>query len=325
MKRSHPGPAADFRPRWLSGSLGRAAADHPVVVLTGARQVGKATLLEKAEPTRHWKRVTFDDPETLGRGQRDPGSLWAGADRVVLAEVQRLPAVLSAVRKALDSHPGRMRFVLSASANLPLLCRFCERLGGRAAHLNLLPMATREILRRPPPDCLAEMLSGRFPREQRSGGSLDPFAAISRGFMPRLLALPTAAGRSRWWEGYDAAFLESELRDLSRQERPAGLRAVMRALARRAGQADGLARAARDCQLSRPALLRCLGLLETACLVDRLPPFAGGRSGREGRDPVPLWADPALAAHLAGLHDEASLKGAAQGAGLFANLVFHHL
>ncbi|MCX5794348.1 MAG: AAA family ATPase [Elusimicrobia bacterium] len=313
-------------PRWLAPALGRAVADHPVVVLTGARQVGKSTLLEHAEPTRRWKRVTFDDPDAIEQGRRDPAGLWAGADRVVLAEVQRLPAVLSAVKEALDARPGGMRFVLSASADLILMRRVCESLAARAAQLSLLPMASGEMLRRPPPSCLSEILSGRLPREQCSAAAAkDPFCAISRGFMPRFLSLPAAAARTRWWEGYIATCLECDLRDLSQAECPSEFRAVMEVLAARAGQVASPIAASRDAQVSPPRVRRCLRLLEAACLIDRLPAFAGDRPPRPNQAAKLLWVDPALAAHLAGLHDEAALRAAPQARGLFANLVFHHL
>lgn len=51
--------------RWLTPLLQRAIADHPVVVLTGARQVGKSTLLRHAEPFRNWRYQTLDNFDTL--------------------------------------------------------------------------------------------------------------------------------------------------------------------------------------------------------------------------------------------------------------------
>ena len=100
--------------------LQAACEAHPVVVLTGARQVGKSTLLRRAEPFSGWRYHTMDDFDTLRQVRENPASLWAGAHEVVLDEVQKAPELLPAIKRAVDEQPGRYRFLLSGSANLLL-------------------------------------------------------------------------------------------------------------------------------------------------------------------------------------------------------------
>jgi len=71
--------------------------DHPVVVLTGARQTGKSTLLQQELPFHNWHQVDLDDLDILQQAQEDPASLWAGRDRIVIDEVQRVPTLLPGV------------------------------------------------------------------------------------------------------------------------------------------------------------------------------------------------------------------------------------
>jgi hypothetical protein len=75
-----------FRHRWITGQLQEAARDHPVVVLTGARQVGKSTLLRHAEPFRSWRYRSMDDMDVLAQARTDPAALWAGTEAAVLDE-----------------------------------------------------------------------------------------------------------------------------------------------------------------------------------------------------------------------------------------------
>jgi len=316
----------DFLPRWLAPQLGRAAAEHPVVVLTGARQVGKSTLLRHEKPTRNWKYVTLDNLDALRQGERDPAGLWAGADHVILDEVQRLPSILSAVKQAVDEHPRKMRFVLSGSANLLLMRHVSESLAGRAVYLTLLPMTTGEMHREGPPAVVEAVLDGNFPREETlATHAPDPISAISRGFMPGLLSLPTAESRTRWWEGYAATYLERDLRQLSQVESLSDFRTVMEVLALRCGQLVNQTHVARDSRVSQATVHRYLNLLETTCLIDRLPAFARNRTTRLIKAPKLHWIDPALAAYLGGLHDEASIKASREAGALFENLIFHHL
>ena len=151
--------------RWLTPLLRTAVDEHPVVVLTGARQVGKSTLLRQAEPFAHWRYRTMDDFDALRQASEHPAGLWAGATEIVLDEVQKAPQLLAAVKKTVDEQPGRMRFVLSGSANLLLMRQVGESLAGRAVYFVLNPMALGEISRQPPTSLLGEALNGQWPGE----------------------------------------------------------------------------------------------------------------------------------------------------------------
>ena len=67
-----------YRERWLTPLLQDAIKDHPVIVLTGARQVGKSTLLFNAEPFRNWRFHTLDDFDVLGNGFGGVGCIGFG-------------------------------------------------------------------------------------------------------------------------------------------------------------------------------------------------------------------------------------------------------
>lgn len=326
MNNKHSNTDSYFLPRWVAPQLERAVEDHSIVVLTGARQVGKSTLLRHEEPTRHWKYITLDSMDAMRQGERDPEGLWAGADHVILDEVQRLPGVLSAVKQAVDDHPRKMRFVLSGSANLLLMRQVSESLAGRAVYLTLLPMTAGEIHGRPRPAMLEDVLQGRFPREGTLPAHAEaPLTTLAKGFMPSLLALSSAESRTRWWEGYAATYLERDLRQLSQIESLSDFRTVMEVLALRCGQLINQTAVARDSHVSQPSVHRYLNLLETTCLIDRLPAFARNRTTRLIKAPKLHWLDPALAAYLGGLHDEAQLSASREAGALFESMVFHHL
>ena len=296
------------------------------MVLTGARQVGKSTLLRHEEPTKHWKYLTLDSMDALRQGERDPAGLWAGENRVILDEVQRLPGILSAVKRSVDEDPRGMRFVLSGSANLLLMRQVSESLAGRAVYLTLLPMTAGEIRRRPPPSVVEDVLAGRFPGECELPGRAEaPLSTLAKGFMPSLLTLASAESRTRWWEGYAATYLERDLRQLSQVESLSDFRTVMEVLALRCGQLVNQTEVARDSGVSQATVHRYLNLLETTCLIDRLPAFARNRTTRLIKATKLHWLDPGLAAYLGGLHDEESLKASREAGALFETMVFHHL
>ena len=315
-----------YLPRWLTANLRQASQDHPVVVLTGARQVGKSTLLRNAEPFAAWRFHTLDDFDTLRQAREEPQGLWAGAEQVILDEVQKAPNLLSAVKQAVDQHPGRYRFVLSGSANLLLLKQVSESLAGRAVYLVLHPMTLGEIHQTLPNTLLARALVGDWPEEQElSLAPPDPLPLLLRGFMPALLSLPSQAACSRWWDGYVTAYLERDLRQLSQIENLLDFRRLMELLALRCAQLLNQSSLAQDAGLSQPTAHRYINLLESTYLFERLSAYAASRSGRLVKSPKSLWNDPALAVFLSGYYDEKTLSRARELGSYFEAMIFHHL
>ncbi len=319
---SRPGT---YLPRWLTSHLRQATQDHPVVVLTGARQVGKSTLLRSAEPFASWRFRTMDDYDTLRQAQEDPQGLWAGATEVVLDEVQKAPGLLPAIKQAVDQQPGRHRFMLSGSANLLLLNQVSESLAGRAVYFVLYPMTCGELHQAPPTDLLDRLLGGQQPAEGIIDAPPDPASVLIQGFMPALLTLPSLDARIRWWNGYVAAYLERDLRQLSQIDNLVDFRRVMELLALRTGQLLNTSEVARDAQVSQSTAHRYANLLQATHLFERLPAYTKSHSQRLVKSPKAFWSDPALAIFLAGYYDEDSLREAKELGAFFEAMIYHHL
>jgi hypothetical protein len=318
-------PEFKYRERWITPLLQTAVAEHRVVVLTGARQVGKSTLLLNADPVKGWRYLSLDDFDVLRQAEEDPQALWAGADRVVIDEVQKAPALLPAVKQAVDRRPD-MRFVLSGSANLLLMQRVSESLAGRAVYFVLAPMTLGEMEGTPPPDILSQLLAGQWPGEASiAEPSPDPFTLMLRGFMPALLMLERPEAWVRWWEGYVATYLERDLRQISQIDSLLDFHRVMQFLALRNGQLLNQSEVARDARISQPTVHRYLNLLETTYLLERFPAYTVSRTTRLIKSPKLYWADPGLVAFLAGYHDRDALVQAREAGAFFETLVLHHL
>src|SRR5216683_2266550 len=134
----------DTLPRRLAGFLEQHLSAMPAVVLTGARQAGKSTLVQAlGGGRRYW---SLDDLEVRDAARRDPEQLLGGEAPVTLDEVQREPELLHAVKRAIDRRRVRGRYLLTGSANLLLMQGVSESLAGRASYLTLWPMTRREQL-----------------------------------------------------------------------------------------------------------------------------------------------------------------------------------
>lgn len=312
--------------RWITPSLQEASRDHAVIVLTGARQVGKSTLLLNAEPFREWRYHSMDDFDVLAQARRDPDALWAGTDRVILDEVQKAPDLLVAVKRAVDRNPGKYRFVLSGSTNLLLMKQVSESLAGRAVYFVLDPMALGELHQVQPPDILARLLVGDFLAEGNiPQAPPDPTDILMRGLMPSLLTLDSPQSWTRWWDGYVATYLERDLRQVAQIDALLDFRKTMELVALRSGQLLNQSEVSRDAQLSQPTVHRYLNLLETTNLFERLPAYTVSHTTRLLKSPKAFLNDPGLAVFLSGYYELDDLKKSREYGAYFETLIYHHL
>jgi len=104
------------------GPLLAALRDTPVVLLHGARQTGKSTLVQHIAATHHPSRyITLDDPVLLAAAREDTAGFLAGIDgAVVIDEVQRAPDLFLAIKAEVDRNRKPGRFLLTGSANVLL-------------------------------------------------------------------------------------------------------------------------------------------------------------------------------------------------------------
>lgn len=326
MNENHLDKKLHYRPRWLMPSISSAVKNHPVVVLTGARQVGKSTLLKHEKLFVSWKYLTFDDFNLIKQAETDSGSLWAETEHIILDEVQKVPKLLSLIKHAVDKEPLKKRFVLSGSANLLLMHKVGESLAGRAVYFPLLPMTEGEMSGKSAPDILSRLFEGKFPKQQvLNNGLKDLYAVLGRGFMPVFLKLNKKEEQLRWWEGYIATYLERDLRQLSQIESLPDFRRLMEAVALRSGQVFNQTEVSRDIGITQPTVYRYLNLLETTCLLKRVPAYSKNRTKRLLKSPKVYFIDPGLTSFLCGYFTEDALKSAKETGSIFEAMILLHL
>ena len=320
-------PRSLYKYRWLAPRLTQAANEHRVVILTGAKQAGKSTLFQQEKPFTHWLRIDLDDLGILEQAERDPASLWMGAKDVIIEEVQRSPGLLYVVKQAVDKARHGMRFVLSGSADLLPMHQVRETLVGRSAYFSLPPMGLGEMEERRPPKWFFKLFRGNMSslRDLKGVASKNTLDLMLRGFMPPLLYLKNPEAWLNWWEGYVTNYIERDLRQVSQIDSLTDFRRVMATLAVSSGQVLNQTQVARESGVSQPTVYRYISVLETSCLLERLPAFYASCTKRLAKSPKVFWLDPGLSTFLIGYHDTESISSARELDGLFETLVFLQL
>jgi len=298
-------------PRAAESTLERALETVPVVVVTGARQTGKSTLVRSARVLAGRPYLTLDDLSLRDQAVRDPDSLLARGPELILDEVQRVPELLLAVKRAVDEEGQRTRgrFVLTGSANLLLMHQVSESLAGRAYHVTLWPLTRRERMGLGRAGLWSDLLAAppeRWPELLGSShGRFEDWREAARlgGLPVPAHHLTSADQRALWFDGYVATYLERDLQVLASVESLGDFRRLMTATALRVGGILNQAEVARDVAISRPTAHRWLNLLEISYQLVRVPAYAVNRTKRLIKSPKIYWSDVALGLHMTGRTD----------------------
>lgn len=294
----------------------------PAVIVTGARQTGKSTLVERLVRGRR-RYSTLDDLDVLDAARRDPSVLLGGADPVTLDEVQREPNLLIAVKREIDRARRPGQFLLTGSANLLLMRRVSESLAGRASFLTLWPMTRSEQQGIGRCGRWDELFATPDSEWRALLGDAKPtpedWCEVARrgGFPTPALQLATNDERRIWFDGYVRTYLERDLQDLAVISGLPDFRRLMRAACLRMGQLVNQTELGRDVALPQPTVHRWLNLLETSYLLVRLPAYAVNRTKRLIKTSKIYWGDTGIAMHLAEVDEP--------GGAHLENLVLHDL
>ena len=292
---------AVFR-RHIAPQLIDALSDTPVVLLHGARQVGKSTQAQEVARGPHPARyLTLDDSTILAAAKSDPAGFIGGVQTpVVIDEVQRAPELFLPIKAAVDRNREPGRFLLTGSANVLLLPKLSESLAGRMEILTLWPLSHGEI----------EGVEGNFvdgvfapapPRPASVGIGRDELARrIVAGGYPEAV-LRAATRRPAWFRSYVTTILQRTVRDIADIERVHELPRVLSVLAARTGTLLNVADLSRTLGIPQTTLQRYLTLLQTAFLIQLVPAWTAKARKRLLKSPKILLVDTGLAAHLAGV------------------------
>lgn len=303
--RSREGELAgmDELPRRLEPVIRQALSGFRVVVVSGARQAGKTTLVRRTlDGAGTFARL--DHEATLRAALEDPAGFAAYGDTPrAIDEVQRAgEPLIRAIKGIVDDDAGRGQFLLNGSADFLTVPNISESLAGRAALLELWPFTQGELGGAPDgfleaafadPDLLVD--AGPSPL-----GLADYLERICAGGFPEP-ALMAPQMRGAWFRDYVRTVTQRDIKDLTGARRVRELPKLLSLLAARTSGELVTANLLRASDLgSRDTLEAYLGYLQMTYLVLLVPAWSRNLSAKIIRRPKAHLTDSGLAAHLLG-------------------------
>lgn len=286
--------------RHITNKILESLTDTPVFFLQGARQVGKSTLVQALSKAGHESEyLTLDDATILTAAQADPTGFIAGlSEPVIIDEVQRAPALLPAIKAAVDKERKPGRFILTGSANVLLLPKVSESLAGRMELHTLWPFSQGELGGR-----LETFVDRLFKEQLRKPELIDTFDIFEqamRGGYPEIQSRSQARQRD-WFGSYVTTILQRDVRDMANIQGLTELPQLLRLLAARSAQLLNYSDLARSMTIPQSTLKRYMALLEATFLVQLLPTWFTNTGKRLVKAPKLIMVDTGLMASLLGI------------------------
>jgi predicted AAA+ superfamily ATPase len=318
----------DYKHRHIEAQVKRLAQSFKIVLILGARQVGKSTLLKHLFPKS--KCIVFDPIEDLHNARKDPDLfLNAFPAPLILDEVQYAPELLSALKRRVDQSDAKGQYFLTGSQNLNVLKAVAESMAGRVGVLHLDPMTPLEMLDLGTqkgwlssylknPDSLLQ-------KEGRALQELQPFTrTLWRGSMPAALELQDE-DIPIFYKSYFATYIERDIRtleniqDLGRFDQFMGLAAMMTA------QELNKSQIGRELGISPPTAEKWLHLLNYTYQWFELPPFFNNSIKRLSGKKKGFFKDTGLVCYRQRISSPEALAISPQLGHIFETWVVSHI
>lgn len=303
--------------RAITGILKRRLSTSRCLLLTGARQVGKSTLIKHTFP--EYNRSNFDDRLTRIQAKEEPKLFFMNNPRpLFIDEVQKESSIFEEIKLIVDGSEQRGQFILSGSQKLDLMKGVSESLAGRVSIMELGGLSLREIFNisfnrhfLPTGDYISE-------REKELVHYEDIWEIIHKGSYPELYDI------DREWQdfysSYVATYLERDINELITTDSLTFMK-FLTAVAARTGELLNYANIAGEIGVSEPTVKNWISILERTGIIFVLQPFSSSALTRTIKTPKVYFRDTGLACYLTRWLTADALKNSAVAGNIFETFV----
>jgi len=286
-------------PRHLRPFIEEAIVDTPVVVIQGARQVGKSTLAQEIAKRAGGMYLSLDDEVQRSAAMRDPVTFVDRGQQsmLVIDEVQRVPSLVLAIKASVDRDRRAGRFLLTGSADL-LRLPHGDSLAGRAESIELFGLSQGE--RRDHRERFIDrLLDGDLMIDAPTGvGRSAVLEMACAGGYPEASSRPPGRRRAAWFASYAARITERDAGDVSRLRLLSALPDILVAMAALSAESISVPTIARAASIADSTLPPYLDLLDALYLTRRIPLWSNNYAARARRSQRSIVLDSGLAAAL---------------------------
>lgn len=308
--------------RNLENIVNQVTKEYPVVLVTGPRQVGKTTMLQKLMEGTGRGYVTLDDLNERNVAKNDPELfLQLHKPPILIDEVQYAPELFSYIKISVDKNREPGLFWLTGSQVFKLMRGVQESLAGRVAVLSLTSLSQAEIsggAAEPFTVDLEALTMRKAGRKEADAGEI--FERIYRGSMPAIIN-GTNSNSQIFYGSYVSTYIERDVRELSESIDALKFLRFITAVAARCGQMVNVAEIAADADINQVQAKGWLGILETLGIIFYLHPYSNNLLKRLVKTPKLYFYDTGLVCYLTKWSSAETLESGAMNGAILENYV----
>lgn len=304
--------------RTMEEKLSYLAEHFPVVIVCGARQVGKTTLLKQMQEKKgNLQYVTLDYPRIRSLAKEDPELfLQQYQPPVIIDEIQYAPELLPYIKIRVDKGGLHGQYYLTGSQMFHMMRNVSESLAGRVGILSMYSLSRAEIEGR----ASVPFLPDKIEVTESDDTITDIFEKIYRGGMPRM-ATDKELLPEDYFGAYMQTYLERDIRDLIAVKDENKFLKFLSCAAARTSQELNLADIAKDVEIDRKTADGWLSIIVSSGLVYLLNPYAGNVIKRIVKRPKLYFMDTGLACYLSLWNNPKALELSAMAGAMFETYV----
>lgn len=290
------------------------------ILVTGARQVGKTTMLKNIKPDINY--ITLDDM-ILNQAAVEEPDLFLKSNKapIIIDEVQRAPDLLRYIKIQVDNSEEKAQYYLTGSQKFNLMQNVTESLAGRIGILNLLGLSLREIkdINFNEPFLPTEEYLNNRRKFEREVAYDEIWDIIHKGSMPALYQ--NESDVDMFYSMYVNTYIEQDVRNLTQVGDILSFLKFMTAIASRIGQLLNLNSIANEVGITIPTAQRWLSILVASNIVYILEPYYNNIMKRAVKTPKIYFLDTGLAAYLTKWKTSEVLEAGTMSGNFFENYV----
>ncbi|MEM6812752.1 MAG: ATP-binding protein [Pseudomonadota bacterium] len=311
--------------RTLEKIVKNISPSFPILLITGARQIGKTTLLEQCSEGRAY--VSLDNLDDRILAKNDPALfLQRYKPPLIIDEVQYAPELFSYIKIISDRERKNGLFWLTGSQKFHLMKNVTESLAGRVAIIDMLGLSQSEIEKRidsAEPFLPTNKWIEKARKNARRQDLMIIYDRIWKGSFPALWAQEDdrSIEHDIFYNSYVQTYIQRDVRDLTKVGNELTFQIFLKAVAARTGQLLNYADMARDVGVDQKTIKSWIYILETSGLIYLLYPYHNNITKRLIKTPKLYFLDTGLCAYLTNWTSSGTLEAGAMSGSILENYI----
>jgi len=309
--------------RVIAKELEKALKISPVVLIAGARQIGKSTLVSKLDR----EYIVMDDITQLDAAASDPqGYIKRVPKPITIDEIQKTPQLLTPIKLHVDDNRKNGEFLLTGSANVLNLKKSNESLAGRLIELTMYPFSAKEKNRginTNVVDMMFEKPLSSLKVDKNNSDKITKF--ILEGGYPLSFMMKSIKDRFMWFNSYISTYIERDIRSIGELRDLDSFIRFFNILAPRTANILNKSDIANDTKLNSITVDNYISLLEKVYQVHLLKPYYENIGKTFIKSRKVYLTDSGMASHILNIRDEEDLKNSRYKGSIYETFVFAEL